>query len=120
MTLPETGDRNVASGQPSQRAGAGCEVIGLDAEILQHADKQVGEWRTVLVFFVEFQQPAMFKTAPCENNRQAGVRVRVGISHSTSEQHHCLIKQSAMLVLLLGQLRDKANKLLDLVGFESD
>ena len=78
--------------KPVDRAGAGAERVGLHAELLQHADEQLGQRRVVLD--VAGDVLAVLVAAAGEQDRQVGRAVAAGVAEVAADQHLRGIEQA--------------------------
>ena len=102
--------------QPRQCPGARSELVGLDAEPLQHADVKIAQrWR---VLRIEREMLPVLEAAACEQHWQILRRVIAGVAQIAAEEDHRPIEQRLSLLLGLLQLREELGD--DLHFFEFD
>src|SRR4051812_44929519 len=87
--------------QPVHRPDAGAETIGLDAETLQHAHKELAEGR--IVPRAARDVPAVAVTAACEQNRQVRRAVAAGVAEIAADEDLRAVQQRAGALLYSAQ-----------------
>src|SRR4051794_16878126 len=86
-------------------AGGRGELVGLQAEALQHRDEEI--WQRIIVLGVEGEMLAMLETAASEESGEIRGYVGVGISKIGTVENHGAVEERLAIFAHVLQIGEK-------------